>query len=83
MKYGKLMTVRLNDQTWQQRFNISNLEPYQPPDIPGTIIPDQAQEPSQKSSLNDQADSLNDASRVYRVMVTDIISPLASTLQSF
>jgi Reverse transcriptase (RNA-dependent DNA polymerase) len=75
MQDGKIVTVKLNDETSQQRFNVSNVKPYQPPDIPSTVIPDHLQKPSHQPSLNDHADSVDEESLVYRVMVTEIISP--------
>jgi hypothetical protein len=75
MQDGKIVTVKLNDETVEQRFNVSSVKPYLKPEIPGTFIQNQDQQPSQQPSHHDHEHPVAEESRVYRVMVTEIIYP--------
>jgi hypothetical protein len=72
---GKIVTVKLKDNTAEQRFNVSSVKPYRLPETPNTAIQKQDQKPSLQPSPSDLEHPAVEESRVYQVMVTEIISP--------
>jgi hypothetical protein len=71
---GKIVIVKLNDNTAEQRFNVSSVKLYRLPETPNTAIQKQDQKPSLQPSPSDLEYPAVEESRVYQVMVTEIIS---------